>query len=137
MFSFKCMSQFYRCSHASPMRQEKEKKYQVISAKSHNVFFNFKTSRKKTSLFSLQNIKYKGERKKKKSLDVTGFTDKNFQLRGNSIENIAKTTFSPFFNESNILEIKPLTIFNARCSIKMQYHNSLNTSPVLQNCTDC
>lgn len=55
---------------------------------------------------------------KKKSLDVTGFTDRKFQCRGNSTESIVKTTFSPFFNESDILETKPVSIFNASCSIK-------------------
>lgn len=51
---------------------------------------------------------------KEKSLDVTGFTEISTQRK--LLREHSKTTFSPFFSESNILEIK--TIFNASCSIK-------------------
>lgn len=65
------------------------------------VLFSFSTLGllEKKSLFILKNAKYEGEKnKKRKPLDVTEFTDRKFQLRGNSKENIGKKNFTPFFN---------------------------------------
>lgn len=131
------VSILHRCSHASPIRQEKGKKYQVISAKSHNVFFNFKTSRKKMCLFSLQNIKYKGERIKKKKnhlmsqdLQTENFNSEETLQRAQQRQHLVCSSTNPIYQKSN-------HYFQCQWLYKMQYHNSLYAFPVLQNCTDC